>query len=119
MTDGGFPVVGREPSSRGKGEYLIRRAPEGALLCQCDGFKWRGTCSHVKRFAERERKENMPVIKFKLTVKRGQEVLAEVEGIEKELDALSVGDVTERVIETEAYLERLLGLRVHIESDTK
>lgn len=56
------------------------------------------------------------MLKFKLTFKRGNEVVAVVEGRERPENALTVGDVGERLIETEQYLERLTGLRVHIET---
>ena len=55
-------------------------------------------------------------LKFKLTFKLGPEIIATVEGRERPMDALNVGDITQRIIETEQYLERLTGLRVHIET---
>ncbi|MCR4300854.1 MAG: hypothetical protein NUV51_04525 [Sulfuricaulis sp.] len=55
-------------------------------------------------------------LKFKITFKLGHEVIAVVEGQERQMDAFQVGDVVERVTETEQYLERLTGLRVHIET---
>lgn len=41
-----------------------------------------------------------------------------VPGLEVPFDGLSVGDVTNRVAETEAYLSRLTGLKVTIDTDT-
>ena len=55
-------------------------------------------------------------VRYKLTFKFGPEVIAVVEGRERPMDALNVGDITQRIIETEQYLERLTGLRVHIET---
>ena len=55
-------------------------------------------------------------VRYKLTFKLGSEIVATVEGRERPMDALNVGDITQRVIDTEAYLERLTGLRVHIET---
>lgn len=56
------------------------------------------------------------MIRFTLTFKRGPKTVAVVEGHPRELEGLHIGDVTDRVMETEAYLERLTGLRVHVES---
>jgi len=37
------------PSSRDIGtKYRIRREPGGILTCECPGFRFRGTCWHVK-----------------------------------------------------------------------
>lgn len=55
-------------------------------------------------------------LKFKLTFKRGTKTIAIIEGFERSIDGLVVGDVSTKIIETEQYLERLLGLRVHIET---
>ena len=55
-------------------------------------------------------------VRFKLTFKLGPKVVAVIEGLERPAEVLVVGDVTERVIETEQYLERLTGLRVYIET---
>lgn len=66
-----------------------------------------------------EREPNLPhtlTLKFKVTFKRGPDVIAVVYGVERPYDAFKIGDVTEKVIEAEQYLERLTGLRVHIES---
>lgn len=51
---------------------------------------------------------------FKLVFKRGQETVAEVQGHEIDSDNVTVADM-QRVIETEQFLEKLTGLRVHIE----
>ena len=61
-------------------------------------------------------KGGLSEVRFKITFKFGPEVIAVVEGLERPAEALNVGDVTERIIETEQYLERLTGLRVHIET---
>ena len=54
-------------------------------------------------------------LRFQIVFKRGQTVVATVAGI-KETDGehLTVGEL-EQVIPTEQLLEKLLGLRVHIE----
>ncbi len=39
-----------------------------------------------------------------------------VEGIEVPFEALTVGDLTDRIAETEAYLSRITGLDVRIET---
>lgn len=54
-------------------------------------------------------------LKFKITFKRGLKIVAEVTGDAKDASDLTVGEVVERVIETEAFLEKLTGCRVHIE----
>lgn len=55
-------------------------------------------------------------IRFQIVVKEGVDTRATVEGREHVLttDSLTVGDV-ERIPEVEAFLERLTGLRFHIE----
>ena len=54
-------------------------------------------------------------LKFKLTFKSGIQTIAVVEGLDRHTERLLVEDMTENVIKTEQYLERLTGLRVHIE----
>lgn len=55
-------------------------------------------------------------VKFSITFKNGTRTVAVVEGREGGQDAadLSLGDVAENVSKTEQFLERLTGLRVHI-----
>lgn len=50
---------------------------------------------------------------FSLVVKAGTKTLAEVKGREIDGD-LTVQEVTEKVVATEQFLERLTGLRFHI-----
>lgn len=50
---------------------------------------------------------------FKLTVKKGLEVLAEVEGRPVSWDMITVHDL-QRTIEVEQWLEKMYGLRFHI-----
>lgn len=52
---------------------------------------------------------------FKITFKKGMKTVAVVEGDAKEAADLTVGDVTELVLQTEQFLEKLTGHRVHIE----
>lgn len=55
-------------------------------------------------------------LRFNITFKSGQKVVAVVEGkTDVEAANLTVADVHERTIETEQFLEKLTGLRVHIE----
>ena len=54
-------------------------------------------------------------LRFKITLKRGVKTIAEVSGFEVESDHLTVEDVTEKVLEIEAGVEKLTGLRCHIE----
>lgn len=55
-------------------------------------------------------------IRFKLTFKSGPNVVATVDGVrEVDGDIVTVQDVTEGVIAAEQLLEKLTGLRVHIE----
>lgn len=60
----------------------------------------------------------MRKIRFTVTVKSGAKTLAMVVGLDKEPDFISVADVGEKIIETEQLLERLTGLRFHIDSAT-
>jgi hypothetical protein len=55
-------------------------------------------------------------LQFTVTAKNGTKTIAEVTGREGGIDAkdLTVEDVCERVIETEAFLEKLTGFRWHI-----
>jgi hypothetical protein len=52
---------------------------------------------------------------FRIVFKKGPKVVAEVEGDGKDAGQLTVQEVTETVVATEQFLERLTGLRVHIE----
>lgn len=57
-------------------------------------------------------------LQFKITFKSGQRVVSTIEGYQlKTEDAgkMTLADVTENVIKTEQFLERLTGYRVHIE----
>ena len=58
----------------------------------------------------------MPKMRFHVVVKQGVETLADVKGREDVIttDTLSVEDV-QRIPDVEAFLERLTGLRFHIE----
>lgn len=61
----------------------------------------------------------MALVKFKIVMKRpsglGQDL--EIKGKEREITALSAGDMDDRARETEQYLQRILGLDVTIEVD--
>lgn len=52
-------------------------------------------------------------MKFKLTVKRGLDVIAEIESVAHTRIYM---DELRKVIETEQFLERLFGYRFHIDS---
>ena len=60
-------------------------------------------------------------VQFSITFKQGTRTVATVHGREGGVDAanLSVGDVVENVLKTEQFLERLTGLRVHIDMTTE
>lgn len=52
-----FKVVAHIPSDSKPGvTYEIKRTPDGKLLCdpRCEGFRYRGTCSHVKHVQQVE-----------------------------------------------------------------
>lgn len=55
-------------------------------------------------------------LQFNVTFKRGTKTVAVVEG-QRVIDAanLTIAEVVENVTEAEAFLEKLTGLRVHIE----
>lgn len=121
-------VIGSVPSSKKGTSYLIEQDEDGNLRCPCEGFKWRARCTHVKQMADMlagnyglpagllSIGDEMPELRFKIIFKQGPATVAEIVGIPRPLDALTAGDVGERIIETEQYLERLTGLRVHIET---
>ncbi len=57
-------------------------------------------------------------LQFKVTFKRGAKVVAEIPGMTLPpavAGALTIGELVEKVRETEAFLEKLTGLRTHIE----
>jgi hypothetical protein len=56
-------------------------------------------------------------LQYKLTFKQGTKTVAEIVGLADRIDArtLTVEDVTENVLKTEQFVERLTGLRLHIE----
>ena len=55
------------------------------------------------------------ILQFKITLKRGQKTVAEVEGFDVRDDLPTVADVTAKIFETEQHIEKLTGLRCHIE----
>lgn len=59
---------------------------------------------------------NTEEMQFDVVFKRGAETVATVHGHPMPFGGFRVGDVTDRIIETEQYLERLTGLRVHIQT---
>lgn len=54
-------------------------------------------------------------LKFQVKFLKQNAVVGSVEGAERALDNFRVDDLGQRIIETEQFLERLTGLRVHIE----
>ena len=58
-------------------------------------------------------------LQFKITFKNGTKTVSEVLGREDvgAAERLTVGDVIEGVITAEQFLEKLTGLRVHIEQE--
>lgn len=56
-------------------------------------------------------------MKFTVTFKRGPETVAVIQGREFETreSQLTIGEITDKVVETEQFLEKLTHLRVHIE----
>jgi hypothetical protein len=54
-------------------------------------------------------------IAFKVVFLKGPKVVAEIIGDAKGAEDLTVAEVTENVIATEQFLEKLTGHRVHIE----
>ena len=52
---------------------------------------------------------------FRVKFLKGTKVVAEIMGDTKGGEDLTIAEVTEKVIETEQFLERLTGHRVHIE----
>lgn len=55
-------------------------------------------------------------MKFKIIFKRRMNTVAEVKGREVEKSCITLHDY-EKIIETEQFLEKILGLRVHIMED--
>lgn len=54
-------------------------------------------------------------IKFNITFKRGTQTVATVQGLPVNAEQVSVAEAGEKVIDTEQFLEKLTGLRVHIQ----
>ena len=52
--------------------------------------------------------------KFRIVVKQGTKTVAEIEGREGVADKITIGELAEKTVETEAFLERITGLRFHI-----
>jgi hypothetical protein len=63
----------------------------------------------------------MPLqIGFKVTFKKGPKVVAEIKSTDTaKFTELTIGEVAEKVIQTEQFLEKLTGYRVHIETVTE
>lgn len=120
MSFDGIDVVGWEempgPKKFVRGShvwYHIDDSDPAAPQCPCPGFNWRKRCSHIDKF---KRGEYVVEMQFKITFKKGPEIVAEIPGIvQLNSDDLTVQEAAEKVLRTEAFLEKLLGLRVHIE----
>lgn len=55
-------------------------------------------------------------LQFKITFKSGTKTVGVIEGKQDvEAKGLTIEEVTQKVTETEAFLEKLTGLRAHIE----
>jgi hypothetical protein len=54
-------------------------------------------------------------VKFHLTVKRSTETLAIVPGYPVDAETLNAVEITQKILETEQFLEKLTGCRVHID----
>lgn len=55
-------------------------------------------------------------LRFKLVFKRGPKVVAEVEGVRPVAPSeITLAELQDKVIETEAFIEKMTGLRCHIE----
>ena len=52
--------------------------------------------------------------RFTITVKRGPETEARIEGRDGVADKITVGELGDKIIQAEIFLERLTGLRFHI-----
>ena len=52
---------------------------------------------------------------FMVKFLRGTKTVAEIQGDTKGGEDLTIAEVTEKVVETEQFLEKLTGHRVHIE----
>ena len=53
-------------------------------------------------------------LKYSLTFKRGEETVATIVGYPVSPGSVTVEDATSKIIEAEHYLEKMTGLRVHI-----
>jgi len=54
-------------------------------------------------------------LKFRLRFLKGTNVVGEIVGVDRKLEHFRIDDLADKIIETEQYLERLTGIRVHIE----
>lgn len=106
-------VVALMPSSDGVTKYEIVRNSAGILQCACDGYKWRKKCTHIRKYLE-----GLEVVIKTRIVFSGQSAHI-VTGVEVPLSVFKVGDLTDRIRETEEHLSRLTGLTVRIETDTE
>lgn len=57
----------------------------------------------------------MNKLQFKVTVKQGLKTVAEITGREIDTNALTVEDVTNKILDLEQHFEKLTGLRCHVE----
>ena len=72
--------------------------------------------TEAKLLAFYERNAMPQELRFNITFKRGANTVAVIEGQRAiQLEDLTVADVTEEVLRAEQFLEKLTGLRVHIE----
>lgn len=111
-------VVALAPSSnKSKPPYKIRRNEAGILWCECDGYKWRSKCRHLKEYLEGLE----VVVKVKiLFIDNSDSKVARIttiSGLEVPLETFKVGDLTTGLVELEERLSRLTGFAVRIETN--
>ena len=120
-------IIALAPSSRNKAlRYEIRENEAGVLSCACDGFRWRGKCGHLKKYAdgglppyrEGDEVELIARVTFKSDDPKFQGPIT-VTGLPIKVASLKVGDVTDGIEAAEGALSRLTGLTVRIETDAE
>ena len=92
---------------------ITQNGSTGEPFCCCKGYEYRKKCRHLDMFNKGEFSVEM---QFNVTFKRGQVIVVTIEG-ERLLngDDLTLEEASQKVLRTEAFLEKLTGLRVHIE----
>jgi len=93
---------------------MIQTEEGGGISCRCKGFQWRNKCRHTTSFAQGDYSVDL---QFEVTFTNPASGRSVVVLGNKQLnpDEVTIEEVTDKLLRTETFLEKLLGLKVKID----